>query len=294
MEASVATAAGQGAPTPAAQPAAAGQGQGAGPPTAGSNGDAQFNWGLFPDVPEDQRQALEPHLKNVQGHVTRMEQQYAPYQPLTSILGGDQVENMVGFLNAYNSDPTATVLGMVRQAMEDGSLTAEQIGELAKDQQVPAPGQQQAQPGQEEIPAWAREMQGRFAQMDQALEAQKAQEAEAESAQILDQAKTGIRGQLTAGGIPENIIGDEMIVASIIAHNGDEAAAAQSLLQLRQNLLGDFTQKPTPASGKQPTQQGKLPQAPKKGGGRRDPDGFGQAKLGAEQFLRQQVAGASG
>jgi hypothetical protein len=220
-----------------------------------------------------------------------MEMANAPYQPLTQILGPDQVENMVGFLNAYNADPVATVLGMVRQAMEDGSLTAEQIQELATGQQVAAPGQQ-AQPGQEEqIPAWAREMQGRFAQIDQALQAQQQQEAEAEAAAILDQAKTGIRAQLTQGGIPENIVGDEMIVASIIAHDGDEQAAAQALLQLRQNLLGDFTQK-TPAS-KQPTQQGKLPQPPKKSG-RRDPDGFGEAKLGAEQFLRQQHAGASG
>lgn len=291
MEASVATAAGQGAPTPAAQPAAAGQGQGAGSPTAGSQGDGQFNWGLFPDVPEDQRAALEPHLKGVQGHVTRMEMANAPYQPLTQILGPDQVENMVGFLNAYNSDPTATVLGMVRQAMEDGSLTAEQIQEIAG-QQAQAPGQQ-AQPGQEEqIPAWARELQGRFAQFDQAAEVQQAKEAEAEQTAVLEQAKTGIREQLTQGGIPENAIGDEMIVASIIAHNGDEQAATQSLLQLRQNLLGDFTKKPTPAS-KQPTQQGKLPQTPKKSG-RPDRDGFGEAKLGAEQFLKQQVAGASG
>lgn len=293
MEASVATAAGQGAPPAGTAPAAGSQGAaGQGSPTAGSNGDGQFNWGLFPDVPEDQRAALEPHLKGVQGHVTRLEQQSAPYQPLTQILAPDQVENMVGFLNAYNSDPTATVLGMVRQAMEDGSLTGEQLTELAGGQQAPAPGQQ-AQPGQEEqIPAWAREMQGRFAQFDQAMEAQQAQEAEAEQQAILDQAKTGIRGQLTQGGIPEDIIGDEMIVASIIAHNGDEAAAAQSLLQLRQNLLGDFTNKPTPAA-KQPTQQGKLPQQPKKSG-RRDPDGFGEAKLGAEQYLKQQVAGASG
>lgn len=287
MEASVATAAGQGAPAPAAQPAAAGQGQGAGSSTTQDTG--QFNWGLFPDVPEDQRPALEPHFQKQQAYITQMQQQHAPYQPLTQILAADQVNNMVGFLNAYNSDPTATVLGMVRQAVEEGSITGEQLSELSG-QQIPANGP--AQPGQEEqIPAWAREMQGRFAQMDQALTAQQEQEAEAEQAAVLDQAKTGIRTQLTSAGIPENTVSDDMVVAAIIANNGDEQAASQSLLQLRQNLLGNFTKQQTSAGGKEPTVQGKLPQAPKAKGRKGDP--FAEAKLGAEQLLKQQQAGAA-
>ena len=61
------------------QPPAGGQDLGGGE-SKGSEG--QFNWELFPDVPEDQRALLEPHLRNVQGHVTKMEQQYSPYKDL--------------------------------------------------------------------------------------------------------------------------------------------------------------------------------------------------------------------
>lgn len=297
MEASVATAAGQGAPTPAAQPAAAGQGQGAGSPTAGSQGDGQFNWGNFPDVPEADRAALEPHLRNVQGHVTRMEQANAPYQSLTQILAPEQVGNMVGFLNAYNSDPTGTVLGMVQQGIEDGSITAEQVQQLTG-QQAPAGGQQ-AQPGQEDMPQWARDMQAenqrlqaQFTRQEQTQQQEVQAKAEAENAAALEQAKTGIRTQLTEGGISAESVPDDMIVASIIANNGDEAAAAQSLLALRTALLGEFTQTKTPPGGKKPTQQGKLP-AQKPQGGRRRGDGFDDARQGAEQFLAQRVAGAA-
>lgn len=296
MEASVATAAGQGAPTPAAQPAAAGQGQGAGSPTAGSQGDGQFNWGNFPDVPEAERAALEPHLRNVQGHVTRIEQQFAPYKGLTDAVAPEQVENVVGFLNAYNADPPGTVLGMVQQAIEDGSITAEQVQQLSG-QQVPAGGQQ-AQPEQEDMPQWAKELQaenqrlqGKFSQQE-AVQQQEAQaKAEADNAAALEQAKTGIRTQLTDGGISAEAVPDNIIVATIIANNGDEAAAAQSLLTMRTALLGEFTQTKTPPGGKKPAQQGKLP-APKEGSRRRG-DGFDTARQGAEQMLAQRMANAA-
>lgn len=296
MEASVATAAGQGAPTPAAQPAAAGQGQGAGSPTAGSQGDGQFNWGNFPDVPEAERAALEPHLRNVQGHVTRIEQQYAPYKGLTDAVAPEQVENVVGFLSAYNADPPGTVLGLVQQAIEDGSITAEQVQQLTG-QQVPAGGQQ-AQPGQEDMPQWARELQaenqrlqGKFSQQEAAQQQEAQAKAEADNAAALEQAKTGIRTQLTDGGISAEAVPDNIIVAAIIANNGDEAAAAQSLLTMRTALLGEFTQTKNPG-GKQPKQQGKLP-AQKPEGGRRRGDGFDDARKGAEQFLATRVAGAA-
>jgi hypothetical protein len=296
MEASVATAAGQGAPTPAAQPAAAGQGQGAGSPTAGSQGDGQFNWGNFPDVPEAERAALEPHLRNVQGHVTRIEQQFAPYRGITDAVAPEQVENVVGFLNAYNADPPGTVLGMVQQAIEDGSITAEQVQQLSG-QQVPAGGQQ-AQPGQEDMPQWARELQaenqrlqGKFSQQEATQQQEAQAKAEADNDAALEQAKTGIRTQLTDGGISAEAVPDNIIVAAIIANNGDEAAAAQSLLTMRTALLGEFTQTKTPPGGKKPAQQGKLPAS--KQGSRRRGDGFDGARQGAEQMLAQRMANAA-
>src|SRR6266576_2109896 len=98
MEASVATP-GQGAPAPAAQPPAGGQGPAQGQPTAADKGGDGFNWGLFPDVPEEQRSLLEPHLRNVQGYITKSQMETAPYKGLMDTVQPDQVENHVGFLN---------------------------------------------------------------------------------------------------------------------------------------------------------------------------------------------------
>jgi len=286
MADSAAPAAGQGTPAAGVQPAAAGQGGATSQSTAPSNGDGQFNWGLFPDVPEAQRELLQPHLRNIQGHITRMEQQNAPYQPLTQMVQPDQVENLVGFLNGYNADPVATVIGLVQQLQQEGNITAEQLQQLTGQQQVPAAQNGLAQPGQEEqVPQWAQELQQRLAQQDAEREAQAAQQQEAEMAQVMDQAKTNIRAQLTQGGIDESLVTDPMIVAAIIASDGDEQAAANMFSSLRDGFLGAFTNgKTTP--GTPPAVQGQLPVTPKPTG--RRGDSFGAAKQGAKQFLAQQ------
>src|SRR5580765_8091385 len=144
---------------------------------------------MFPDVPAEQRELLEPHLRNVQGHVTRIEQQYAPYQSLLSEVEPDQVENLIGFLNGYRNDAATTVLGLLQQGLQEGTITPEALQQVMP-QQAPQPGQQ-AQPG-EELPPWAQQMmqqmeqvQQRFGQFDEAMTAQQQQEAEAEQERIL-------------------------------------------------------------------------------------------------------------
>lgn len=289
MSDSVATAAGQGAPAAGAQPAAAGAGQGAaqGQPTAGSQGDGQFNWGLYPDVPVDQRELLQPHLQKAQGYTTQLEMQYAPYKGLTGLVQPDQVENLVGFLNGYNSDSAGTVLGMLQQEVEAGNITPEQLAQVTGQQAQAPQGQAQPEAGQEQVPAWAQQLQQRL----DAQDAQTAQEAEAaqeaELAQVMETAKTNIRGQLTQGGITDGLVTDEMIVAAVIANNGDEQAAANSFVALRNGFLGEFTNGKT-AGAKAPNVQGELPATPKPGGNRRG-DSFAAAKTGAKQFLEQQA-----
>lgn len=282
-----ATAPSQGAPAPGVQAGAPAQGGGQNQPTAGSQSDdGQFNWGLFPDVPEAQRELLQPHFQKMQGYTTQLEQRYAPYQSLISSVQPDQVENLIGFLSGYSSDPTATVLGMLQSEFQEGKITAEQLMELTGQQQgAPAPGQQ-AQPGQEEqIPQWAQQLQQRLEAQDaeKAAEAEAAQEAELQ--QVMDQAKTNIRAQLTQGNIPENLVTDQMIVAAVIANDGDEQAAANMFSSLRDGFLGAFTQSKT-ADGTQPTVRGQVPQTPKNNG--RKGDGYAAAKQGAKQYLEQQ------
>jgi hypothetical protein len=290
MEASVATP-GQGAPAAGVQAPAGAQGAPQGQPTAAGKGDgATFNWGNFPDVPAEQRELLEPHLRNVQGHVTRMEQQYAPYQGLLQAVQPDQVENLVGFLNGYSNDPVATIVGIAQQLQQEGQLTAEHLAALTG-QQAQAP-QTPAQPGQEEMPPWAQELQQKLGAFEQQQQAQQQAQIEAEQGQMLEQAKAGIRGQLATAGITEELVTDEMIVASIIANDGDEQAAANMLSQMRQNFLGAFANGKT-GGPPAPNVQGEV-KAPAKAGGRRRGDGFDDAKVGAKQYLEQQMAMGGG
>src|SRR4051812_19095369 len=63
------------APTPA--PAQPPVGQGAAPEQAKPDGIR----GMFPNVPDEQWPLFEPHIKDVQGHITKLEQAHAPFKP---------------------------------------------------------------------------------------------------------------------------------------------------------------------------------------------------------------------
>lgn len=291
---------GQGAPAAGVQPGAPGQGGAQGTPTAGTATGQQpqgsFNWDLFPDVPETQRELLEPHLRGVQGHVTKVEQQYAPYKSLVDTIGPDQVSNVVGFLNSYNTDPVATFLGMAQELQQAGTIpgtvSMESLQQLISGQQL---AQQEAPSGQEDMPDWARQMQQQHEQQQARLAQQEQAEAtartEAENQQVLDQAKADILSQLSQAGIEDGIVGDEIIVAAIIASEGDAQAAGQLITGLRDTFLASFTKQQTGAAPKPPNVQGKLPQPPKTG--RRRGDGFDDARTGARAMLETQRQGAA-
>lgn len=287
---------GQGAPADASTaPVGSGsQGTPGDGTTAAGKGDGAFNWGLFPGIPVEQQELLEPHLRQIQGYTQKLEAGQVPYRGLMDAVAPDQVENLVGFLNQYNTDGPGTIMGMVQQAIEDKSLSPEhltQLSQLIGTPAVPADATPPV-PGQEQIPEWAQTLQQRLDAQEQ-QEQQRNQEQmsvqqEEQAAAVLEEASGRIRGTLTQGGITEEQVSQEMITAAIIANNGDELAAASMLGQMRQNFLAAFTNGKTGA-GQQPAVNGTLPQPPKPSG-RRDPDGFGQAKTQGKQFLEQQMA----
>ena len=277
------------------QPGATGQGQGGAAGTGGQQqGGDNFNWGLFPDVPEAQRELLAPHLRNIQGHVTQMQQRMAPYQGFMDNVSADDVSGVVQFLTNYQNDPVATWLGMAQGLVESGAISAPGFSIDALQAliagQVPGAPQMGAQATSgEEIPAWAQEMRQQL-QTYQQQEQQRQQQAEMQqSEQILNEAHASIREQLTAAGIPEQVLNNltnEQLTAQIIAHEGDVSKAVQSLIGLRDTFTGAFVQQGGQGSA-QPVINGDL-STPKKGG--RRGDSFKQASLGAEQMLKQQSA----
>jgi hypothetical protein len=279
--------AGQGETTPPAQPPASGQGGGQGQSTA----DGGFNWGLFPDVPEGQRELLRPHLTNVLGHVTRMEQQYAPYKGLTEAIQPDQVQGLLGFLNNYSNDPLSTWLGLAQSLQESGVINNPAFNMDAL--QAMIQGQQQQAPvagmgGGEEIPPWAQEMQAQLQQYQQQEQARQEQAQQQQEAQLLQDAHSQMREALTAGGVPEEVQTDQRLTAALIVHEGDVQAAIQSFTTDREGYLKGFVGQ----NGQQPPPRVGNIDVPNNLKGKKG-DSFRQASLGAEQMLKQaNAAGA--
>jgi hypothetical protein len=278
------------------QPGATGQGQGQAQGTANQGG---FNWGLFPNVPEGQRELLQPHLTNVMGHVTRMEQQYAPYKGLTDAIPPDQVQGLLGFLNNYSSDPVNTWLGLAQTLVENGTISnpafnVEQLqamisGQAPVDPSMMGQQGQMGQAGQEEIPPWAQEMQAKLQQYEQQEQTRQQAAQAAQEAQVLGEAHAAMREQLQAAGLPQDLISEEQMTAALIVHQGDINAAVGSFTGLREGLLGGFVAQNGQGPG-QPRVNGELnvPSTGIKGG--KGKDAFRQASIGAQQMLAQNAA----
>jgi len=277
----------QGTPTPSSQPPASGQGPGQGQQSTGGAGGQGFNWGMFPNIPEGQRSLLEPHLREIQGYTTRLEQQLAPYRGLMQAVPEDQVQNMIGFMNQWGADPVSTWLGLAQSLKDDGIITnpafsIEQLAPLIQAQQMAQPG---TGVGGEEVPAWAQQIQARIEQIE-AMENQRvAQVEEQQQQQMLGEAQVNMRATLASAGLPEDLLSQELLNSAIIAQNGDVAAATTMLTNMRESILKGFTE--SNGSGpKPPTMVGGAPQAPQQGNLRpRQGDAFRQASVAAEQAL---------
>lgn len=285
----------QAPPAPATQPSSTG-GQGQGAPGGNSaTPDGGFNWGLFPGVPEGQRELLQPHLTNVLGHVTRLEQQYAPYKGLTEAVAPDQVENLMAFLQNYSQDPRATWLGLAQSLQEDGLITNPEFSIDNITQMLDAP--QQPVAGQEDMPPWAQQMQQQLSQYE-AQEQQRQQQAQAQAAQeearqqetMLAEAHSTMTAQLKQAGVPEGLVTPEQLTAALIVTKGDIPQAVAQFNSLREGFLKGFVE--TNGNGpKSPTVNGGVPQVPKGGLRPRGGDPFRQASVGAQQMLAANARG---
>lgn len=285
----------QGAPPPAAQPPASGQGEGGGQPT----GDGSFNWGLFPNVPEEQRTLLEPHLRDSLGHVTRLEQQYAPFKPmLDSGMSAEQAQGLVQFAQNLAADPLQVWLGLGAELQQNKvlheDLDLEEVTKAARGEPVEAtPPEPGATPEGEQ--PWQGELQS-MRQMIEDDRRQRQEEAQrrtdAVQDQLLDRHVTGIKTQLKEAGVQGVDEGnyDRLIVASIITNGGDPQKALGEMLGFRNQSLQDFTeQKQTGKPGLE------MPRGAPKTTEKKatDRDVFDTANRGAESFLKSQNESAA-
>lgn len=289
-----------------AEPQVQPSGQGPQPSTAAAPQGDGF-WGRFPNIPEDQRPLLEPHLRDVQGYVTQMEMKQAPFKPLMD--GGytpEDVNGLVRFARDFERQPQAVWLNMAAKLQEQGVLHEDlDIEELTRivtgqpDPETPqAPGVQQPQQPGEPMPDWAQqlmqvnqEMRSRLDERDQRDQQQAIQRREQQQDQLLDRVQGDLKKELVAAGVPEDLVTEKMLVSGLIAGGGDPAAAKQELLSFRDGILRGFTSNNDPGSRELDLPRGAPPTAPRRNGKYRD--AFDEANVGAENMLRQRHQAAA-
>lgn len=254
------------------------QPQGQGESTADAKGsEGGFNWGLFPDVPEEQRPLLEPHLKKVQGHVTKLEQEHAPFKDLQS----EQVQGLVQFEQAFNQDPMGVWLEMGKQlAASDmlGELDIDAVASIAAGEDVGDDEGEEVEGGEEgddQYTMLAAEIEEMKRQQQQA-EQQRRQTIEQ---QLLARQIAKMQDQLKEAGA-ENVP-EQLLVASIISNNGNIDEAVGQLTGFRDSTLKGFA-----ANNKKGGKDLEMPKGSPKAPEKREPrDSFDAATQAARSFL---------
>ena len=284
-----------GAPPAAAagDPAPPGDGQGAG--DAGAKGAGGFNWGMFPDVPEEQRALLEPHLRDVQAHVTRLEQAHAPYKDLELPQGVDPQELpvLLNFNDQLNKDPVGTWLALAENMQKNGvlpeDLDLEAVAAAANGQEYEGGGEPTE--GGEPVEGESPEIAELRAQVEAEREARIAGETERQERiqnQLFQNALGKMRTALTEAGVNEETMPDDRLLASaIITNQGDVEAATQMLLGFRDSQIKGFTQGKTKGPSEEVTMPKGAPKAPKRETGKGHRAQMREASQGAVQMLKR-------
>lgn len=273
------------------------QGQAAAPrqqaqPQSGQGSDGF--WGNFPNVPEEHKALLEPHLRQVQAYVTQQQQKFAPFKDYTP----QQVQGLARFARDFEANPLGMFMSLAQQLQKDGVIHPELDLEAL---QAYAQGQfddddDPVAPTDGEIPQWAQPLFEKLSAFEQQQVQQQMAQQQAQEDALLNSQIAKVRENLKAAGISEEAVSDQAIVAQIIVANGDVAAAEKSIQDLRTGLLGEFVGKEQPEDDneRQLEMPRGVPKTPKRGGGmtRRGStrDAFDGANSKAEQFLRSSIA----
>lgn len=225
-------------------------------------GDSSQFWGLFPNIPEDQRGVLEPHLRHVQSEVGRLQEGQAAFKGLDP----QQVQGLVQFDTRFQSDPLGTWMDMAKMMQEAGALHAdldlETLLAVAKGEEVVDESEGSLIEGLD--PAIAQHIQQLQARLDQ-FEQRDQQRTVAQQTQVQDRLletqKGKMKAHLVKAGYPEDLLTDQKLIASIIAHRGQVSSATQSMIDERSALLKGFVQQKTEPSAELEVRNGG-PQSP--------------------------------
>lgn len=251
-------------------------------------GNSQF-WGLFPNVPEDQRGTLEPHLRAVQSEVGRLQEAHAPFKDMNA----QEVQGLVQFDARFRSDPLGTWMDMAKMMQEQGAIHADldletlvaiASGQEVPDDATPDAGIEGLDPA---VAAHIQRLEARLGEFEQRDQQRTVQEQTQLQDRLLETQKGKMKETLVKAGYPEGMLTDELLISSIIAHRGVPSAAVQTLMNQRNEILKGFTQTKQPkdelnvaGGGPQTTPEPKI-------SSRDADDPFAKARIGATSRLRR-------
>lgn len=278
---------------PGAPPAGVAQpGQGAPPNGNGqqpSSGDG-FR-GMFSDINDEQWPTVEPHLRNVQAHVTRLEQVAKPI--IDAGLDQQGVTQLLGFAQNYNQDPVGTWLAMASTLTEAGVLSDEldldELQAIVTGQPNPnaeledEPGVGEGDPVVSQLRGQVEQLTGMVQSLVDDRQQERTQRETSQQNALLDRTLSTVQQQLKDAGVPAPA--DELIIASIIANKGNPSAVVEQLTGYKGSVLETVTgqRQQQPTAPRMPRGAPVSQQKPKTSS--RDP--FAGARAGAEQFLKQ-------
>lgn len=302
---------GQAVTDPGAQAPTGAQGDAA---TTDAAANEQF-WGFFPDVPQEQRSLLEPHLKNVQAYVTRLQQETAPFKALANQgVDAQTMQGLYGFSQRFEANPLETWIEMARALQDPAKNNGQPVihdlldvdllekiargedpGDQGVDQVVTPPqgqGQGQQSPEIQQLMMVIQQQGQELKSLKQGYEQDKSQAQSRAQERALVSVMGNIRTALESEGFPKDKLSDDMIRSAMITCRGNATQAQKLLSDLRSGAIeGGLQPSPTPNPLDLSNGQPKPPATQKT----THKDAFEAARGGAADFLRRQNrAGAQG
>lgn len=238
---------------------------------------------------------LEPHLKQVQGHVTRLEQQLAPFRGMTP----QTIAGIANFARQFDANPKAMFLamaadlqrrGVLHESLDLEALQAVVDGVDPDEGVAPAPGGPEDDPWAE-APEWAQQLR----QYQQTQEEKEQADARARQERVEDQmlAKSlaTMKAKLKEAGYPDAYLTDARLTAQLLTHGGNAQVAIQDAIDGRNQILGTIVKpKPDPVDLPNGVPKHQRSKSPSDGLAKRDP--IKAAGAGAEQYLKRVAAEA--
>jgi len=232
---------------------------------AGDQGQAQNESAgfrqYFPDVPDEHWQLIEPHMGRMQGYVTQMQQQMAPFKSfIDSGYSPEQATNLLRFEQRFAQSPLEVWLelgGLLQQGQNgqppvmDPELDLEHLAALARGEDPDAaPGVGLTQPGAQPQPGsqdpYVQGLEAQLQELQQSIQQDRSSRQQMIEDTVYDRELTKMRQTLVQAGWPQEMLSDESLGAHVIVHRGDFGQATKSLVDQRAGLLKGFVQNRNP------------------------------------------------